>query len=231
MIYKGYKINIEQDVDAENPREWDNVGTMVCFHSRYNLGDDTGMNDVEELFSELTGIEDDFYQYQEAVSNKLAAMQKRGDLVMLELYLYDHGGITMSCSPFSCPWDSGQVGFIYVTKETMEAKGITPEQAENYLQGEVEIYDNYLTGDCYWYSIEDDIDSCGCFYGYDHEKSGLLEYAENAIDCQVSEDEKQIFEDFKTEQRAILDAIKKQHNKVKAWIKHQVPLNYRTGRK
>jgi hypothetical protein len=34
-------------------------------------------------------------------------------LVILPLYLYDHGGITISCSPFSCPWDSGQVGWIY----------------------------------------------------------------------------------------------------------------------
>jgi hypothetical protein len=31
------------------------------------------------------------------------------------LYLYDHGGITISTGPFSCPRDSGQVGFIYAS--------------------------------------------------------------------------------------------------------------------
>ena len=38
---------------------------------------------------------------------------------MLPLYLYDHSGITMSISPFSCPWDSGQVGWIYCTPDAI----------------------------------------------------------------------------------------------------------------
>ena len=36
------------------------------------------------------------------------------------LYLYDHSGITMSTGSFCDSWDSGQVGFIYVTKEDIE---------------------------------------------------------------------------------------------------------------
>ena len=39
ISYKGYIIKIFQDEMAENPREWDNLGTMVCFHPDYNLGD------------------------------------------------------------------------------------------------------------------------------------------------------------------------------------------------
>jgi len=41
-----------------------------------------------------------------------------GKYVILPLYLYDHGGITMSTGAFSCPWDSGQVGWIYAPKKT-----------------------------------------------------------------------------------------------------------------
>lgn len=37
--YKGYTIKIYHDEDAESPRDWDNLGEMVCFHRRYNLGD------------------------------------------------------------------------------------------------------------------------------------------------------------------------------------------------
>jgi hypothetical protein len=38
--YKGYTIKVEYDEDAQNPRtEWDNVGVMCCWHSRYDLGD------------------------------------------------------------------------------------------------------------------------------------------------------------------------------------------------
>ena len=36
-----YRITIQRDEDAESPREWDdNVGTMVCAHQRYILGDE-----------------------------------------------------------------------------------------------------------------------------------------------------------------------------------------------
>ena len=38
--YRGYTIRLVPDPDPENPREgWDNVGTMRCWHRRYNLGD------------------------------------------------------------------------------------------------------------------------------------------------------------------------------------------------
>jgi hypothetical protein len=34
-----YEIQIIPDSDPESPREWDNLGTMICQHRRYNLGD------------------------------------------------------------------------------------------------------------------------------------------------------------------------------------------------
>ena len=43
---------------------------------------------------------------------------------ILPLYAYEHGMITVSTGPFSCPWDSGQVGFVVSTKEDDE-KSIT----------------------------------------------------------------------------------------------------------
>ena len=32
-------------------------------------------------------------------------------------FIYDHSGITMNTTGFSCPWDSGQVGWIYCSKK------------------------------------------------------------------------------------------------------------------
>lgn len=64
------------------------------------------------------------------------------------------------------------------------------ERADGWLEGEVQVYNDYLSGSVYYYTVEDPegehIDSCGGFYGYDHENSGLLEYAKNAIDCNVA---------------------------------------------
>ena len=35
------RIRIKSDLNPESPREWYNIGTMVCWHSRYQLGDET----------------------------------------------------------------------------------------------------------------------------------------------------------------------------------------------
>jgi hypothetical protein len=43
---------------------------------------------------------------------------------VLPLYLYDHGNITMSTGSFHDTWDSGRVGFIYMTKEKAEGNGV-----------------------------------------------------------------------------------------------------------
>jgi hypothetical protein len=176
-IRKGnYELEILQDESPESPREWGNLGTMVCFHRRYNLGDKHNFS-VEEA----------------------EEMMKGKDIcVSLPLYLYDHGGITMSTGSFSCKWDSGQVGWIFVTKEQVRkeynVKKISKdliEKVTRVLEGEVETYDQYLTGDVYGYRIsqidvcdkgcehKDEIDSCWGYYGIEsveEEGNSMLEY-------------------------------------------------------
>lgn len=144
----GFTVEIHNDSDPANPRkEYDHVGTMVCDHRLYDLGDKKGSpEDIPD------------------------------DAICLPLYLYDHGGITMSTSPFSCPWDSGQVGVIYCTKEKAikewGKKRFTKkveERAIKYLVGEVEEYDAYISGEVYGYIVKDEdgieIDSCWGYYG------------------------------------------------------------------
>lgn len=41
----------------------------------------------------------------------------KGEYVGMPVYAYVHSGATISTSPFSCPWDSGQSGFVYMTRE------------------------------------------------------------------------------------------------------------------
>jgi hypothetical protein len=179
LEYRGITINIEPEgVRAESPRKmFDNIGTMICFHDRHELGDDHEFSDHSDVM-----------QY----------LQEQGDKVIwCPLYLYEHGGITMNTVPFSCQWDSGQVGIIYAESEkiykiidnwTTDFKnefypGMSDSEiALEILKQEVETYDHYLTGSVYGYSIEENDDSCWGFYGDNHEESGLLEMAKNSID-------------------------------------------------
>lgn len=160
-----YRIDIIQDTDPESPRTWDNLGTMVCFHSGYILGDKHDYDHRD-------------YSGWEEMENDIIKRENVG--VILPLFLYVHSGITMNTTGFSCRWDSGQVGFIFVSKEKIrEEYGVKRiskkmlDRIEGYLVGEVETYDQYLRGDVYGYRITDtetdeELDSCWGFYGSDY---------------------------------------------------------------
>jgi len=196
--YRGYKINIYSDENCESPREWDNLGKMICFHPNYNLGDKHSFASPEDFKESLTGNE-----------------------VILPLYLYDHSGITMNTTGFSCNWDSGKVGWIYADLEQLQKMGHTwkkftakrKEQVVEWLKSDVKIYDDYLTGATYGYMIEDlegnEEGGCWGFYGDDFKDSGLLEHAKNDIDSEIY--------------NRVQDRIKE----VKNYILNKVPFIYR----
>lgn len=48
------RIRIEYDDDPMHPRkDMDNLGTMVCWHGRYELGDEQPRQDPAEFRSEM----------------------------------------------------------------------------------------------------------------------------------------------------------------------------------
>lgn len=170
--YKGYTIKIYPDFDPLNPREMDDylMGTMVCFHRRYELGDKHDLNS------------DNFSSWDE-IAEYLVKEEKA--ILIYPLYLYDHSGLRMKIGSFygllpqgHAEFDSGQVGFIYTTKQRIRdmygIKHVTKEklaQADKELHGEVETYDAYISGQVYGYYIEDaegdHVDSCWGYYGYE----------------------------------------------------------------
>ena len=164
-----YITRTYQDESPESPRCWDNLGTMVCFHKRYDLGDKHNYKHGD-------------YESWDEMEKDIIKNENVG--VILPLYLYDHSGITMNTTGFSCDWDSGKVGFIFISKEKMlqeyGGKIVTQklkDRVSGYLKGEVETYDQYLTGDVYGYRVfkvetcelgcdhEEELDSCWGFYG------------------------------------------------------------------
>ena len=172
-------LGIYQDENPESPREWDNLGIMLCGHKRYELGDEQpkSREELDERLEELDPV------------------------IRLPLWLLDHSGLAMQTGSFAedaQQWDSGQVGWIVATKKDildnftgydkngkrkpMKTK-MTPQMvkdAERILRGEVETYSKYLGGFVYGFVIEkkdtcdkcqnvssEHIDSCWGFYSYD----------------------------------------------------------------
>jgi hypothetical protein len=186
--YKNFTILIEQDNDPMNPRtEWDNFGIIAYKHRNYILGEEE-INDPDDFLAGLAGLEPD-------KDNLMERAQKKN--VILPVYLYDHSGITISCRPFSCPWDSGQVGYIYATYEQIRkeynVKHVTTkviEKVKNRLRSEIETFDNYLTGEVYGFTVEDEdgemVDSCSGYYGENGIKDAI-NTAKDSIDCEIKQ--------------------------------------------
>lgn len=182
--YQGHTIKIYHDPDAESPRAWCNLGKLICWHRRYRLGDSHPFDSPEAFLRDLAGVSD-----QSNLS--MDRLRDRADRksVLLPVFLYDHSGLAMNTIGFHCPWDSGQVGYVYVTLEAVRTefgvKRVTKalhEKAEDILRAEIVSYDAYLSGRVYGYVIERDGEEVDASWGFvgDYE-TGCLPEAREAV--------------------------------------------------
>lgn len=137
------QIQHETEEFLWNPREDDNLGSMVCYHGRYDLGDKNPYlpGHYKPNTKDFSG-----WGHMREYLNKVHDLA-----VCLPVYMYEHGGIAVSTKPFSCPWDSGRIGFIFVSKEKLRkkyrVKRVTASlvaKAVRILEAEVEEYNQYL---------------------------------------------------------------------------------------
>ncbi len=100
---------------------------------------------------------------------------KRTPVLRLPVYLMDHSGQSVNTTGFGCPWDSGQVGWIFATKEALRdnfgCKRLSIKrlnQTKAMMVDTVKLLDDYLQGNVYGYEVKRDgevVDSCWGFYG------------------------------------------------------------------
>lgn len=234
------------DTPSYNPRDSYDDDGMICFHSRYTLGDPHGYQDSEQLFQDLVnkfvpryfltnlakegklnGIElrrneedpdlwdvwesgfvpdqKESYLWYERIPLEVVGSYIVDDIteedcvkllkdycVIVPLWLYDHSGISMSCGartyPYNDVWDSGCVGFYYLSKdwikENLSANETDWESiGEEYIRSAVKEYDYFLCGDEWGFFLYeesegelDEIDSCAGFLGDELEENGMLNY-------------------------------------------------------
>lgn len=185
--YRGHLVKVEYDPEPANPRtEYDNVAELWCWHRRYNLGDEDKVPSRDPMSA------DEIRRY----------IKEDGDEVyeMLPLFLYDHSGITMRTAPFSCPWDSGQVGWAIVRKSAalkeQPSRFRRRQWALRMIRAEVETYDHFLTGQVYGYRVHEctvdedgdvdegeEIDSC---WGFEGDSDYALQEGKNVVDAIIA---------------------------------------------
>lgn len=173
----GFVAKIVHDEHPDNPmdpKHGDPIGTITYCSNRYTLGTRC-LTDASERI-------------------EIDAEIERGALVGMPVFAYIHSGIELQAAhsnPFHCPWDSGQSGVVYCTKEKACEEWGTPseklamavdenfklsketqDKALKYMAGEVETFCQYLNGECFGIIIENlkgaDVESVWGFYGLDY---------------------------------------------------------------
>lgn len=180
------RVRIELDEDAQNPLDvYPKLGKIAYVgRSRYVLGDEAC--DLEDLDRIRDGI-------------------ASGALVGMPVFAYIHSGTTLKAAetnPFSCPWDSAQSGFVYMTKAeaikewgTKVMTATVRAKALDYLVDLVDTFSSYLSGECYGFVIErltlddvdivstEELDSCWGFIGdIDYCKDEAVQQAANFVE-------------------------------------------------
>jgi hypothetical protein len=146
-----FTVEIYRDEHGESPREWDNIGTFWTWHPRYGSPDKGCPNPAPRAL--------------------------RPNEIGLPVWLYEHSGLCYRAAlrnPFTCPWDSGQVGVIFTTPEVAQrwfgwkSRIITRKRQEmifDALKREVEMFDAWQSGNTYgWNVIDEDgdvVEGCG----------------------------------------------------------------------
>ena len=137
-------MTAEQDNMPINPRENDCNYCTICYIRNRYLGSSKYDNDMD--FTDSNDLND-----------YLTELKDRGtEFVSVPLYAYVHSGITISTGSFGNPWDSGCFGVAICTKEQVgDVYGYDidwQQHAKDIIEGEIETYDKFLTGETYVYS-------------------------------------------------------------------------------
>jgi hypothetical protein len=129
------EIHVDADGDHANPRQWDNLGTMLTWTRNYH-SPDTNRFDTPDDFT-AWWVEEGHAADESAV--------------LLPVYMLDHGSVSFSTSDYNDRWDSGQVGWIYATAADAEMS-MVPDVTEA-LRREVETFSQWASGSVYLWAL------------------------------------------------------------------------------
>ena len=161
-----YELESAYDEDGysrDNAPElnWESVLAMLKEHAE-EAADDANAPpepdeapDAQQVYDATLERAQAGYDYARDLTSETVHRERPGIALCRPLYLYDHGGITISAGAFSCPWDSGQVGWQYITDKALADEWNGDEaKALKYMDATLETYDDYLRGNVHGYIVE-----------------------------------------------------------------------------
>ena len=161
-LYKGYKIAIEYDTDAECPNDWGSY--------------------------QIVPNSEDYYTATGKLKPEYQAKIRAGKMFAVDKF--EHGNVAYGLAgSFTDRWDTSR-GWGWIIFEDEYVKGTTFDERKGYAEGDLETYTDWANGNVYGYIITDpygdepEDSACWGFYGYDD----VLAEAKRTIDHLISTD-------------------------------------------
>jgi len=159
ITHEDWRVRIVYDDNCDSPREYDNLGTMITWDRNYHSPNKNEFASPEEFDRWWFGNEDCDDVFRDD------APDKDPRCVRLPVYKYEHGGVAYSTGPFGCRWDSGAVGWIFTTPESVELTGAPLDSLQKQLSDEVRSYSQWASGEVYGYVVEKRESCVTCGHG------------------------------------------------------------------
>ena len=164
-------VAVDYDQHAERPRcEHEQFGTIYTF-DRYGelsaYADSWAESDYRSRIDSTTAS--DFAKEADAHELFMASFAEND--VVLPVYKYEHSGVALSTQPFTCSWDSGQIGIIAMSADEVRkrynVKRISKklrQRVERELSAEIALLSQWADGEVYEFCVYH-WDKNDCCYG------------------------------------------------------------------
>lgn len=167
-------LEITNEEDPENPREWSNLGYFITIESdNYSPDNNDELHKIikntgKEATSQEKHIEMITEQYQEETGYHIEAIYP--------ITKYKHGGTIYKLGQYH-GFDYSNNGFYIITTETQKELGTKKKDFEKVINQELEVYNQFINGETYRFILYDKKgeheDSCGGFYNIEHIREHL----------------------------------------------------------
>ena len=186
------KAELIYDQHATNPRECDNLGTILIAPNKAHW-----VASPDDVVDTSIPFGNNPCEHWENLRREQLNLKKSDIAIAYPITKHEHGEISLSLG-YKQGWDYTVSGFVYVTKETLrkeyDLRRITKSiilYAKNCLRDELDTLTAWLNGDCYgWqikeYALTDDgldwkeVDTLDACWGY-FDKEQALDDMQDAL--------------------------------------------------
>jgi hypothetical protein len=137
------ELMIRYSPNPGSPRDWDNLATFITSSRKYYSIDSN--HDLERILRETAKEAKNLEDHQQKFCQGVAEELKAKIAFISPISKYEHSGVCYSLGATS-GWDSGVVGFCFVTKERLKSLKILKKDIQKTVAEELSRYNTYING-------------------------------------------------------------------------------------